>query len=59
MLRWVACWREQQNRNKASLAKGGSVMWLDGLSLAYRNRFVFRLPPMIEETRARFKERQA
>ena len=34
-------------------------MWLDGLSLAYRNPFVFRLPPMIEETRARFKERQA
>lgn len=34
-------------------------MWLDGLSLAYRNPFVFRLPPMIEETRARFNERQS
>ena len=34
-------------------------MWLNGLSLAYRNPFVFRLPPMIEETRARFNERQA
>jgi len=34
-------------------------MWLNGLSLAYRNPFVFRLPPMIKETRARFNERQA
>jgi signal transduction histidine kinase len=34
-------------------------MWLDGWSLAYRNPFVFRLPPMIEETHARFSERQA
>jgi signal transduction histidine kinase len=34
-------------------------MWLDGLSLAYRNPFVFRLPPMTEETRSSFNERQA
>jgi len=32
---------------------------VNGLSLAYRNPFVFRLPPMIKKTRARFNERQA
>jgi signal transduction histidine kinase len=34
-------------------------MWLDGLSLAYRNPFVFRLPSMLEEARAGFNERHA
>ena len=34
-------------------------MWLDGLSFAYRNPFVFRLPTLIEETRSRSNERQA
>jgi signal transduction histidine kinase len=34
-------------------------MWLDGWSLAYRNPFVFRLPPMFEEARAHCNARQA
>lgn len=41
------------------LQKGGSVMRLDGLSLAYRNPYLFRLRPTFGEMRARHEKRVA
>src|SRR5271168_521979 len=41
------------------LQKGGSVMQLDGLSLAYRSPYLFRLQPTFGEMRARLEERVA
>jgi signal transduction histidine kinase len=40
-------------------AKGGSVMQLDGLSLAYGSPYLFRLRPTFGEMRARLEERVA
>jgi signal transduction histidine kinase len=39
--------------------KGGSVMRLDGLSLAYTSPYLFRFPPTFGELRARLEERVA
>jgi len=44
---------------KASLAKGEFVMRPDGLSLAYRSPYLFRLLPTFGEMRARLEERLA
>jgi signal transduction histidine kinase len=41
------------------LQKGGYVMRLDGLSLAYRSPYLFRLRPTFGEMRARLEERVA
>src|SRR5258705_9239384 len=41
------------------LQKGGSVMRLDGVSLAYRSPYLFRLRPTFGEMRARLEERVA
>src|SRR5260370_27523792 len=41
------------------LQKGGSVMRLDGLALAYRSPYPFRLRPTFGEMRARLEERVA
>src|SRR5580704_4961687 len=41
------------------LQKGGSVMRLDGVSLAYRNPDLFHLQPTFGEMRARLEERVA
>src|SRR5882762_3147460 len=41
------------------LQKGGSVMRLDGVSLAYRSSYLFRLRPTFGEMRARLEERVA
>src|ERR1700757_1650558 len=41
------------------LRKGGSVMRLDGLSLAYGSPYLFPLPPTFGEMRARLEERVA
>src|ERR1700740_3745633 len=41
------------------LQKGGGIMRLDGLPLAYRNPYQFRLRPTFAEMRARLDERLA
>ena len=46
-------------RKKSGLQKGGSVMQLDGLSLAYGSPCLFRLQPTFGEMRARLEERVA
>jgi signal transduction histidine kinase len=46
-------------RKKSRLQKGGSVMRLDGLSLAYESPCLFRLRPTFGEMRARLEERVA
>src|ERR1700758_2727654 len=50
---------ERKETGKNSLAKGGFVMRLDGLSLAYRSPYLFRLLPTFDEMRARREERLA
>jgi signal transduction histidine kinase len=48
---------EAGERKKSGLQKGGSVMRIDGLSLAYGSPYPFRLPPTLWEMGARLEER--
>src|ERR1700747_1690479 len=50
---------EAGERKKSGFQKGGTVMRLDGLSLAYGSPYLFRLPPTFGEMRARLEERVA
>src|SRR5258708_11151826 len=49
----------RSQKDALHLQKGGSVMRLDGLSLAYSSRYLFRLQPTFGEMRARLEERVA
>jgi len=55
---WIRAGKRKKTGRKPSLAKGGSVMRLDGLALAYRSPYLFRLPTFWE-MRARLEERLA
>jgi signal transduction histidine kinase len=50
---------ESTHAHEYQVAKGGSVMRLDGLSLTYRSPYVFGFLPMLEEMQARLEERRA
>src|SRR6266567_9440248 len=49
----------KETEENLHLQKGGSVMRLGGLSLAYRSPYLYRLPPTFGKMRARLEERPA